>query len=255
MRSKSAEEIELMRRVGKLTSKTLTMIRDVVEPGMSTEDIDDICHKYITQELGASPSCLGYKGYKKSICTSVNNVICHGVPNSYILKDGDIVNVDITVNKFGFHGDSSIMIAVGEISDEARRLIDTTQQALYTGIRTVKPGALLADVGSAIENYIKPYGYSIVEEFTGHGIGKYMHEPPYVFHFHRPHSHELVLEPGMTFTIEPMINIGKKEWVMDKDDGWTVYTEDGSLSAQWEHTVLVTEHGVEILTKREDDTY
>lgn len=249
---KTPAEINLMRQACRVTSEILDALQDVVKPGISTEDINIFVHK-LTLEKGAIPATLNYKGYPKSVCTSINDVVCHGVPSPYvILKAGDIINVDATSIKDGFHGDSSRMYFVGgreACSKEAIDLVDTTFEALQIGIKEVAPGKHIGDIGAAISDFIKSTGkgYGIVREYTGHGLGRDFHEPPQVVHVARRGSGEK-MKPGMTFTIEPMINAGGYRTVLSKLDGWTVRTEDGSLSAQWEHTVLVTESGHEVLT-------
>jgi methionyl aminopeptidase len=249
---KSAEEIILMRSACDVTRTVLDQISAIIKPGISTLDIDNFVHKKIT-ELGGVPSTLNYKGYPKSCCTSVNDVICHGIPNAFeILKEGDIINVDVTTYKNGFHGDSSRMYFVGSkesASKEAQELVAVTKEALEVGIREVAPGKKIGDIGAAIQEFIRGTGksYGIVREYTGHGVGREFHEPPQVVHVGR-RGHGEVMRPGTTFTIEPMINQGSFRTVLSKIDGWTVRTADGKLSAQWEHTVLVTESGVEILT-------
>lgn len=248
---KSAEEIEKMRVAGKLTAQVLEMIADYVVPGISTLELDKICHDYIVNQLDAIPAPLNYRGFPKSICTSVNQQVCHGIPNDKKLKKGDIVNVDITVIKDGYHGDSSKMFAIGEISPFAERLIKVSREALFLGIEQVRPGATLGDIGHAIQKYAEANRYSIVEEYCGHGIGKKFHEDPQVLHYGRPNT-GLKLEAGMIFTIEPMLNIGKRH-VKVLPDQWTVVTKDRSLSAQWEHTILVTPDGYEILTLRQEE--
>ena len=249
---KSAKEIELMRESCRLTAAILDALENVVRPGISTEDINSFVHKMIV-EAGAKPSTLGYKGYTKSCCTSINDVICHGVPSPYVvLNPGDIINVDVTSYKNGFHGDASRMYFVGgesACSESARDLVRVAQDAMYAGIRTVRPGSHVGDIGAAIQEEIKNSGrgYGIVREYTGHGVGREFHEAPQVVHVGK-RGHGDVLKPGMTFTVEPMINAGTYKTELSKVDGWTVRTADGKLSAQWEHTVLVTEDGVELLT-------
>ncbi len=248
---KNKTEIEKMRIAGKLSAEVLEMISVHVKPGVTTNELDQICHKYIVDTQKAIPAPLDYHGFPKSICTSVNYQVCHGIPGNKRLKNGDIVNIDITVIKDGFHGDTSMMFFLGESSILARRLVQSTLNALYIGINEVKPGARLGDIGHAIQKYIEPLGYSIVREYCGHGIGRDFHEEPQVLHYGKPGT-GVVLEPGMTFTIEPMINAGKRNVKM-LPDGWTVVTKDRALSAQWEHTILVTETGFEILTLRSDE--
>lgn len=248
---KTPEDIEKMRVAGRLAAEVLEMIEPHVQPGITTAELDRICHDYIVNEQRAIPAPLDYHGFPKSICTSVNNVICHGIPNEKRLKKGDIVNVDITVIKDGFHGDTSKMFFVGEPSNEARRLCRVAYECLRIGIDQVRPGARLGDIGHAIQQHAETHGYSVVREYCGHGIGRKFHEDPQVLHYGTPGT-GLVLEPGMTFTIEPMINAGKRQVKLLKD-GWTVVTRDRSLSAQWEHTILVTETGHEVLTKRTEE--
>ncbi|MCO6431903.1 MAG: type I methionyl aminopeptidase [Deltaproteobacteria bacterium] len=249
---KSPADIELMRQACQATADILDAVGDIIKPGVRTEDINSFVHQ-MTLELGASPSPLNYKGFPKSVCTSINDVVCHGVPSPFVvLKEGDIINVDVTSFKSGFHGDSSRMYFVGgkeACSKEAVELVETTHHCLHIGIKEVAPGKRIGDIGAAIQDYIKEQGkgYGVVREYTGHGIGREFHEPPQVVHVGRRGSGE-IMRPGMTFTIEPMINAGTRETDLSKIDGWTVRTKDGSLSAQWEHTVLVTEKGCEILT-------
>jgi len=248
---KSQQEIEKMRIAGRLTSEVLDYIAPFVIAGVTTNKLDQLCHDLIVNEQKAIPAPLNYapKGYKpfpKSICTSINHQICHGVPGDKSLKNGDIVNLDITVIKDGYHGDSSRMFYVGDPSIQARRLCETTFEALWHGIRVVRPGAFLGDIGNAIQSFVEPMGYSVVREFCGHGIGKNFHEEPQVLHYGKSKT-GLKLEPGMTFTIEPMINAGKAD-IKQLGDGWTVVTKDHSLSAQFEHTILVTDTGYEVLT-------
>ncbi len=248
---KSLSEIEKMRIAGRLTSEVLDYITPYVRPGVTTNMLDKLCHDYIVNVQNAIPAPLnyapgGHTPYPKSICTSVNHQICHGVPSEKVLKGGDIVNIDVTVIKDGYHGDSSRMYFVGESSIQARRLCEATYESLWRAIRVVRPGATLGDVGHAIQSYVEPMGYSVVREFCGHGIGLCFHEEPQVLHYGRPRT-GLRLEAGMTFTIEPMINAGKAA-IKHLNDGWTVVTKDHSLSAQYEHTILVTEHGYEVLT-------
>jgi methionyl aminopeptidase len=250
---KSARELELMRDTCRVTSRILDEVGSIIEPGITTEDINTFVHN-LTLELGATPSPLNYKGYPKSVCTSLNDVVCHGIPSPLVtLREGDIINVDVTSYKNGFHGDSSRMYFVGgreAASPEARELVDITLQALQVGINAVRPGGRIGDIGAAIQEFIQDTGkgYGIVREYTGHGIGRDFHENPQVIHVGK-RGHGDQMKPGMTFTVEPMINIGGPRTVLSKVDGWTVRTADGTLSAQWEHTVLVTESGYEILTK------
>jgi methionyl aminopeptidase len=248
---KSPQEIEKMRVAGQRASEVLDFIAPYVKAGTTTGELDRLCHEFITAELEATPAPLnyappGYQPFPKSICTSVNHVVCHGVPGDKKLRSGDIVNIDITVIKDGFHGDTSRMFYVGNPSIQARRLCEVTYECLWKGIREVRPGAHLGDIGHAIQLHAEQHGYSVVREFCGHGIGKKFHEEPQVLHYGR-RGVGLALQPGMTFTIEPMINAGKPE-IRQLADGWTVVTKDHSLSAQWEHTVLVTATGHEVLT-------
>jgi methionyl aminopeptidase len=248
---KTPEEISLMRVAGRLAAEVLDFIAPHVRPGVTTGELDRKCHDYIVHDQKAIPAPLnyappGYKPFPKSICTSVNHQVCHGIPGDRVLTTGDILNIDVTVIKDGFHGDSSRMYCIGEPSIQARRLCDTTYECMWLGIRTVRPGAFLGDIGAAIQQHAENHGYSVVREFCGHGIGSKFHEEPQVLHYGRPGS-GLGLQPGMTFTIEPMINAGKAA-IRELADGWTIVTKDHSLSAQWEHTVLVTESGQEVLT-------
>lgn len=250
---KTEEEIEKMRIAGRLAADVLDMVAPYVAPGITTEELDNICHDYIVNIQQAVPAPLNYHGFPKSICTSINQQVCHGIPGAKKLKSGDIVNVDITVIKDGFHGDTSKMFCIGETSQHAQRLVRITQEALFLGIKAVKPGATLGDIGHAIQTYAEASRYSVVREFCGHGIGKKFHEEPQVLHYGKAGT-GIPLEPGMIFTIEPMLNIGKRH-VKVLPDGWTVVTKDRSLSAQWEHTILVTETGFEILTLREEEKH
>lgn len=256
---KTEEEIELMRASCRLTARILDALVPYVKPGISTEDINSFVHEMMLA-AGAQPSTLNYKGYPKSVCTSLNEIVCHGIPSPYaILKGGDIINIDVSCFLEGFHGDSSRMYLVGgqeACNPEACRLVEVTQKALYAGIRVVRPGARVGDIGAAIQEYISStgYPYGIVREYTGHGVGREFHEPPQVSHVGRKGFGD-ELQPGMTFTIEPMINLGTHKTVLSKMDGWTVRTADGKLSAQWEHTVLVTDSGVEVLTVGAAETF
>tara|TARA_B100001179_G_scaffold225373_1_gene205188 strand:- start:384 stop:1154 length:771 start_codon:yes stop_codon:yes gene_type:complete len=250
---KTADEIEKMRVAGRLAAEVLEMIGDYVQPGVSTEELDRICHDYIVNTQGAIPAPLNYKGFPKSICTSVNHVICHGIPSEKkVLKSGDIINIDVTVIKDGFHGDTSKMFFVGERKVGAERLVRITQECMYMGIELVRPGARLGDIGHVIQQHAEKSRYSVVREYCGHGIGRIFHEEPQVMHYGKPGT-GMELREGMTFTIEPMINQGKK-FTKLLPDGWTVVTKDHKLSAQWEHTILVTATGHEILTKRSDES-
>ncbi|OIQ48238.1 MAG: type I methionyl aminopeptidase [Gammaproteobacteria bacterium MedPE] len=249
---KTAQEIEKMRIAGALAAEVLEMIGPFVKKGVTTDELNDICHRYIVEEQNAIPAPLNYHGFPKSICTSVNHVICHGIPSDKKLKEGDIINVDVTVIKDGYHGDTSKMFVVGKGSILANRLIKTTQESLYKAINMVKPGVRLGDIGHAIQTYCEGMNYSIVREYCGHGIGAEFHEDPQVVHYGKPGTGE-TLQAGMCLTIEPMVNAGKRFSKMANNDGWTVVTKDRSLSAQWEHTLLVTDNGVEILTLRSDE--
>lgn len=243
---KTPEEQAKMRVVGRLTADVLDMIGEYVKPGVTTDELDAICHEYIVNEQEAIPAPLNYRGFPKSICTSVNHVVCHGIPGAKRLGNGDVVNIDITVIKDGFHGDSSRMFQVGKVASAGQRLAEIAHDAMWLGIRQVRPGVRLGDIGYAIQAYAEAQHTSIVREYCGHGIGRQFHEDPQVLHYGRPGT-GLELVQGMTFTIEPMVNAGKRH-VRLKPDGWTVVTKDGRLSAQWEHTVLVTADGYEVLT-------
>lgn len=250
---KTPEEIAKMRIAGRLAADVLAMIEPYVKPGITTEEIDQICHDYIVNVQNAIPAPLNYRGFPKSICTSINHVVCHGIPGNKKLKDGDIINIDVTVIKDGYHGDTSKMYLVGKPSILAERLTRVTQECLYIGIRMVKPNMSLGSIGAAIQAHAEKNHFSVVREYCGHGIGSVFHEEEIqVLHYGKPNT-GLILQPGMTFTIEPMINAGKKE-IKLLPDQWTVTTKDHSLSAQWEHTLLVTETGVEILTWREEES-
>jgi methionyl aminopeptidase len=249
---KTEDEIEKMRVAGTLAAEVLTMIEPHVKAGITTDELNTICHEYIVETQKAIPAPLNYHGFPKSICTSVNHVICHGIPGDKKLKDGDIINIDITVIKDEYHGDTSKMFYVGKTSILAKRLSETAREAMLIGIKMVKPGVQLGDIGHAIQKHAEAQNFSIVREYCGHGIGKIFHEDPQVLHYGEPGT-GLTLEEGMTFTIEPMINAGKRH-SKQLADGWTVVTKDRSLSAQWEHTILVTSDGFEILTLRENET-
>ncbi len=267
---KNAEEIEKMRVAGRLAAEVLEMIEPYVKPGVTTEELDQICHKHITEVQGAIPAPLNYHGFPKSICTSINHIVCHGIPATQdtafgqivrpaVLKEGDIMNIDITVIKDGYHGDTSKMFMVGDVSPADKRLCMVAQESLYLSLKKVKPGVQLGEIGTTIEKYIKTNNknnprakFSIVRDYCGHGIGAGFHEEPQVVHY--KNNDRTVLRKGMTFTIEPMINAGKFGCRLDDEDDWTVYTADGKKSAQWEHTILVTENGCEILTLREEES-
>jgi methionyl aminopeptidase len=245
---KSALEIEKMRKAGKLAFEVLNLAAESVKAGISTQDINDICHEY-TLKKGAKSAPLNYHGFPKSICTSVNNVVCHGIPSpKHILKEGDIINCDITVLLDGYHGDTSKTFMIGEVPQKTRDLVERTEKAMYIGIESVKPNAYFGDIGENIDNFLKPFAYGIVRDLSGHGIGKEFHEDPQVIH-HKQRDRGQKMKPGMIFTVEPMINMGTYHVYTDTTDNWTVYSADKSLSAQFEHTVLVTDTGYEILTK------
>ncbi len=249
---KNNEEIEKMRIAGRLASQVLDMIGEHVQAGVTTDQLNTICHDYIVNVQNAIPAPLNYRGFPKSICTSINHVICHGIPADKVLKNGDIINIDITVIKDEFHGDTSRMFYVGEPSIRAKRLCEISKQCMDLGIDMVKPGVQLGDIGHAIQQHAEKNGFSVVREYCGHGIGRVFHEDPQVLHYGR-HGTGLAVEEGMTFTIEPMVNAGKKETKL-LNDQWTVVTKDRSLSAQWEHTILVTANGHEILTCSERES-
>ena len=250
---KTAEDIEKMRTVGALAAKQLQMIEEFIKPGISTGELDRICHEYTIKEQDAIPAPLNYRGFPKSICTSVNHVVCHGIPSfEKFLKQGDIINVDVTLIKDEFHGDTSKTFYVGKPSILAQRLVSICKEALYLGIQAVKPGAFLGDIGYATQTHAEKHRFSVVKEYCGHGIGRVFHDEPQVLHYGKRGT-GVELKPGMVFTIEPMLNAGKAAVKLLSDD-WTVVTKDHKLTAQWEHTILVTETGYEILTYREDDT-
>ncbi len=249
---KTPEEIEKMRVAGRLASEVLDFIAPFVKPGVTTGKLNDLCHAYMVGEQGTIPAPLnyappGYKPFPRSICTSVNHQVCHGIPGDRVLKPADVLNIDVTVIKNEFHGDSSRMYYVGAPSIQARRLCDTTYECMWIGIANVRPGARLGDIGAAIQAHAEKNGFSVVREFCGHGIGRKFHEDPQVLHYGKAGT-GLQLEQGMTFTVEPMINAGKPA-IRELADGWTIVTKDHSLSAQWEHTVLVTETGYDVLTR------
>ena len=248
---KTDEQIEKMRIAGKLASQVLIMIESYIKAGVTTNELDRICHNFIVDEQKAIPAPLNYHGFPKSICTSINEVVCHGIPDNKILEDGDILNIDVTVKKDGYHGDTSKMFIVGNASVKSKRICSTAQIAMYEGIKILRPGVQLGDVGHVIQQYAESNGYSIVRDYCGHGIGETFHEPPMVLHYGKMNTMETI-EKGMIFTIEPMINEGKKDTLVLKDE-WTVVTKDMSLSAQWEHTILITEYGYEILTLRDEE--
>ena len=256
---KNEDDIKKMRIAGQLASEVLDFITPFVKPEITTEEIDRLCHNFMVEEQKTIPAPLnyappGHTPYPKSLCTSVNNQICHGIPGPKILKKGDIVNIDITVIKDGYHGDTSKMFMVGKAQPHAQRLVDITQECLYRGIAEVKPGARLGDIGHAIQVHAEGNHYSVVREYCGHGIGKIFHEDPQVLHYGQPNT-GMSLQEGMCFTIEPMINLGTYKTKLSKTDGWTVETADGRLSAQWEHTILVTQDGFEVLTQRSEESF
>lgn len=248
---KTADEIEKMRIAGRLAADVLMMITPHVKAGITTDELNQICHDYIVNEQKAIPAPLNYHGFPKSVCTSVNHVICHGIPGDKKLKDGDIINIDVTVIKDGYHGDTSKMFHVGKTSILAERLCRVARESMLVGIDMVKPGVRLGDIGHVIQQHAEKENFSVVREYCGHGIGTVFHEEPQVLHYGTPGT-GMELKPGMTFTIEPMINAGKRH-VRQLPDGWTVVTKDRSLSAQWEHTILVTETGHEVLTRRSEE--
>ena len=250
---KSADQIDKMRVAGKLASSVLEMIGDHVKTGVTTEKLDQICNDFIVNNLDSIPAPLNYNGFPKSICTSVNNVVCHGIPSEKKLKKGDIINIDITVIKDGFHGDTSKMFIVGKPSIKAQKICNVARDSMMLGIDMVKPGIHLGEIGKVIGDYAYSKNCSVVRDYCGHGIGTEFHQDPQILHYGRPDT-GFVMQEGMTFTIEPMINLGGYEVVTSRIDGWTVTTKDRSLSAQWEHTILVTETGHEILTLREEET-
>ena len=243
---KTADEQDKMRIAGRLAADVLDMIGDYVKPGITTDQLDEICHQYITEVQDAVPAPLNYRGFPKSVCTSVNHVVCHGIPGERKLKSGDAVNIDVTVIKDGFHGDTSRMFFVGKPGIKAQRLSDVAFEGMWIGIDELAPGKRLGDVGAAIQRHVEKNRFSVVREYCGHGIGRAFHEDPQVLHYGTPNT-GLELRPGMTLTVEPMVNAGKRQ-VKLLPDGWTVVTKDHSLSAQWEHTVLITDSGREVLT-------
>lgn len=250
---KSKREIELMRATSRLAASTLEYIEPFVKPGVSTEELNTLCHEYIIKN-GAYPSPLNYHGFPKSVCTSLNEVICHGIPNTKdVLKDGDILNIDVTTYLNKFHGDTNKTFLVGNVNDEAKKLVDVTYQCMMEGIKQVRPGGHIGDIGASIMEIAHDHGYSVVEDYCGHGIGREFHEDPQVVHVGK-RGKGAEMKPGMTFTIEPMINLGVKDCKVLKD-GWTVLTRDKKWSAQFEHTILVTDTGFEILTLRSDEVH
>ncbi len=239
-----------MRKAGKFNAQLMDYLRDKIVVGVTTNQIDKLVYDYTISHKHI-PACLGYHGFPKSLCTSVNDVVCHGIPSDYALRDGDIVNIDLTSIVDGWHGDQSEMFLVGDVSKEAKRLCEVAYEAMMVGIQAIKPGEPVGLVGKEIQIYVEPKGFSVVRSYQGHGIGKQFHQDPPVPHFKTWEAMRHIALPGMCFTVEPMVNVGTYQTVLDKHDGWTVRTKDGSLSAQWEHTILVTESGVEILTQCE----
>lgn len=250
---KTPAEIEKMRLAGRLAAEVLEMIDPYVQPGITTAELDRICHDYIVNVQKAIPAPLNYRGFPKSICTSVNHVVCHGIPGNRKLREGDIINIDVTVIKDGYHGDTSKMFYVGKPPARARRLVETTYECLRIGINMVRPGIRIGEIGAAIQRHAEAHNFSVVREYCGHGIGREFHEEPQVLHY-ATDDPGIELKEGMTFTIEPMINAGKRH-VKLLPDNWTVVTKDRSLSAQWEHTILVTSDGHEVLTRRVDENF
>ena len=250
---KNKESIAKMRVACKLAAEVLEFISPNVVSGITTEELDRLCHEYIVSKQRAIPAPLNYRGFPKSICTSLNHVVCHGIPSNTELKTGDILNIDVTVIKDGFHGDTSKMFCIGEVTQKAKNLVKTAYECLKEGISMVEPGQRLGTIGSRIQEIAESKRYSVVREYCGHGIGEIFHEEPQVLHYGIPNT-GLALVPGMTFTIEPMVNMGKRH-VRLLSDHWTVITKDRSLSAQWEHTILVTDDGHEVLTMRSDETF
>jgi len=248
---KSQDEINKMRIAGRLAAEVLDIVTPHVQAGITTEELDKICHDYIVFNQKAIPACIGYNGYQKTTCTSVNHQVCHGIPSNKKLKNGDIINIDLVVRKDGYHGDTSKMFIVGKGSVLAQRLVQVTQESMYKGIKIVKPGIKTGDIGAIIQQHAEAHRFSVVRDFCGHGIGVSMHEGPNILHYGKAGT-GVTLEPGMIFTIEPMINAGKAETKV-LPDGWTAVTKDHSLSAQWEHTILVTETGYEVLTLRAEE--
>ncbi|MDE0480228.1 MAG: type I methionyl aminopeptidase [Gammaproteobacteria bacterium] len=250
---KSPAEIDKMRVAGRLAAEVLEMIGEHVQPGVSTGELDRICHRHIVDKQDAIPAPLNYKGFPKSICTSVNHVVCHGIPSDgKILKSGDIINIDITVIKDGYHGDTSKMFLVGKAKEHARRLVRVTRECLFKGIEAARPGNRLGDIGHVIQQHGEANHYGIVREYCGHGIGRGFHEDPQVLHYGAPGT-GVELRPGMTFTIEPMLNAGSRHTRLSSKDGWTVTTRDRRLSAQWEHTIAILDDGCEVLTLRDEE--
>lgn len=251
---RTPDQIAKMRVAGRLAAEVLDLIGEYVVPGVTTEELDRICHEHIVNVQKSIPACLGYRGFPKSVCTSVNQVVCHGIPaDKKILKNGDIINIDVTVIKDGWYGDTSKMYQVGTVASHAERLIKVSQECMYKGIEMVRPGVRLGDIGHVIQTHAEANYYSVVRDYCGHGIGPEFHQEPQILHYGRPGTGLELLE-GMTFTIEPMINAGKHQTKL-KRDGWTVETLDGRLSSQWEHTMLVTADGVEVFTARGEESF
>lgn len=250
---KTPQDIEKMRIAGRLAAEVLEMIEEHVQVGITTDQLNTLCHDYIVNVQKAIPAPLNYNGFPKSICTSINHVVCHGIPNDKALKDGDIINIDITVIKDGYFGDTSKMFMVGTVSEWAQRLCKVTQECLYKGIELVRPGTRLGDIGAVIQQHAEKNGYSVVREFCGHGIGTVFHEEPQILHYGKAGT-GMELKEGMTFTIEPMINLGRADTRV-LGDGWTAITKDRKLTAQWEHTLAVTADGYEIFTMRKEETF
>jgi len=249
---KTESEIKKMRKSGKLTAEVLEMIGKYLQPDINTEEINQICHDYIIYEKKATSACLGYHGFPKSICVSINDVVCHGIPNKkQILKEGDIVNIDISIVKNNYYTDASKMFFIGNTSILSKRLCKVARESLYKSLQFIKPGIKLYKIGEIIQNYVESNHFSVVKEYCGHGIGRTFHEKPHVLHY-KNKENDIILKKGMIFTIEPMINAGKPE-VKCMEDGWTIKTKDGSLSAQYEHTILVTDNGCDVLTWQKDE--
>lgn len=253
IRIKTPDEVQKLRVAGRLAADVLDYVAPFVQPGISTEELDRLCHDFMVHTQGVIPAPLNYRGFPKSICTSINHTVCHGIPGPKKLKSGDIINIDITVIHEGYHGDTSKMFEVGEVPIRARRLNKLCQEALYLGILAVRPGGRMGDIGHAIQKHAESQGLSVVQEFCGHGIGREFHEDPQVLHYGKPDT-GLVLKEGMVFTIEPMLNLGKRH-VKILPDGWTAVTKDHSLSAQWEHMIAVTSEGFEVLTLRSEEPH
>lgn len=245
---KTPEQIEGIKKSAEITKGALDLVAEKIHEGMSTEEINTIVHNY-TVEKGGIPAPLNYQGFPKSVCTSINEEVCHGIPDeNIILRSGDIINVDVSTILDGYFSDSSRMFMIGDVSEEAKKLVEVTKECLYKGIEAVKPWGFLGDIGAAIQEHAEAHGYSVVRDFGGHGVGLEFHEEPFVYHFGNK-GEGMILVPGMVFTIEPMINAGGYSLFVDADNDWTAITDDGSLSAQWEHQILVTEDGVEIISK------